>query len=176
MVLADRQHEILRAYDFRKAKRLRGDSGLFPNQPSTFGGGELEAAIKRELDFEIWSGRRRTAIRTANPPMSHYSYFGRKYKISASAQLVSERVVFETRGKWKFSYTNIRIFITGETPTLEAGCAVSGSGRVEAAFFRLAPLVGNLPVRFSHKRSQPEKPPSLRRPSKKGLFTASLSS
>jgi hypothetical protein len=39
---------------------------------------------------------RRTAIRTANPPMGHYSYCGRKYIISAFAQLVSKRNLFET--------------------------------------------------------------------------------
>jgi hypothetical protein len=96
MVLADQQHETHLVYDFKKAKRLTGDSASFLNHPSPFGGGELEEAIKRELDFEIWSGRRRTAIRTANPPMSHYSYFGREYTISASAQLVSETTLSET--------------------------------------------------------------------------------
>jgi hypothetical protein len=67
MVLADQQPEIRRAYDFKESKEAELPLSLFANQPSTFGGGELKHAIRRELrNIERLKAYRNSWIESAN--------------------------------------------------------------------------------------------------------------
>jgi hypothetical protein len=68
MVLADQQHEILRAYDFRKAKRLRGDSAFFLTSLVLLVEGNWRTLL--DVNFEILSSRRLIGIPGLSLPIS----------------------------------------------------------------------------------------------------------
>jgi hypothetical protein len=53
MVLANQQHEIRRAYDFRKAKRLRDDSASFLTSVVLLVEGNWRTLL--DVNFEILS-------------------------------------------------------------------------------------------------------------------------
>src|ERR687892_142720 len=73
MVLADQQYEIRRAYDFRKAKRLRGDSASFLTSLVLLAEGNWRTllSVNWTLKYGVAEG------------------------VPQSAQLVSERTLFE---------------------------------------------------------------------------------